>query len=210
MPKNAEKYRIQIGFKTLSSTHGGFATLARASAGAKMRVVIHDQLDAPSRFGVLCHELAHILLGHLGSDWDRWWPARANLGTKPMEIEAEAVAFIVTQRFGLKGSSAEYVSRHLDGGEIPEGVSLDLIAKTAGLLERMARETMPAPKPRPLPKKASGRGQRTAAARSPAITRSGPLKSAAPIPCLTARRCSIEPIQIGGGQLRGQIVLLMD
>lgn len=153
---NAEKYRIQIAFKTLSSTHGGFATLARASDGAKMRIVIHDQLDDPSRFGILCHELAHIMLGHLGSDWDRWWPARANLGTKTMEIEAEAVAFIVTQRFGLKGSSAEYVSRHLDGSEIPEGVSLDLITKTAGLLERMARETIPPPKPRPLPKKASG------------------------------------------------------
>lgn len=153
---NAEKYRIQIGLKTLSSTHGGFATLARASTGEKMRVVIHDLLDGPSRFGVLCHELAHIMLGHLGSDWDRWWPARANLNKKSMEIEAEAVAFIVTQRFGLKGSSPEYVSRHLDSGEIPEGVSLDLIAKTAGLLERMARETMPPPKPRPLPKKASG------------------------------------------------------
>lgn len=153
---NAEKYRIRIGFRTLSSTHGGFATLARVSDGAKMRVVIHDRLDDPSRFGILSHELAHILLGHLGSDWDHWWPARANLSAKTMEVEAEAVAFIVTQRFGLEGSSAEYVSRHLNGGEIPEGVSLDLIAKTAGLLERMARETMPAPKPRPFPKKASG------------------------------------------------------
>ena len=107
---NAERYRIQIGFRTLSSTHGGFATLARASGDGKMRVVVHDELDNPSRFGILCHELAHIMLGHLGSDWDRWWPARANLSTKTMEIEAEAVAFIVTQRFGLKGSSAEYLS----------------------------------------------------------------------------------------------------
>ena len=147
MPKNAEKYRIQIGFKALSPTLGGFATLARAAAGAKMRIVIRDQLDHPSRFGILCHEIAHILLGHLGSDWDRWWPARANLSRKTMEIEAEAVAFIVTQRFGLKGSSAEYVSRHLDGGEIPEGVSLELMAKTAGLLERMACQQCPLPSP---------------------------------------------------------------
>jgi hypothetical protein len=72
-----------------------------------------------------------------------------------MEIEAEATSFIVTQRFGLQGSSAEYVSRHLEGEEIPEGVSLDLIAKTAGLLERMARETVPPPRLRPLPTKAS-------------------------------------------------------
>ena len=62
-----------------------------------------------------------------------------------MEVEAEAVAYIVTQRFGLRGSSAEYVSRHLDDNDIPEGVSVDLIAKTAGLIERMARETIDIP-----------------------------------------------------------------
>ena len=74
-----------------------------------MRIVIRDQLDHPSRFGILCHEIAHILLGHLGSDWDRWWPARANLSRKTMEMEAEAVAFIVTQRFGVRcNCGAEY------------------------------------------------------------------------------------------------------
>lgn len=33
-----------------------------------------------------------------------------------MEIEAEATAFIVTTRLGLKGSSAAYVSGYLNGG----------------------------------------------------------------------------------------------
>ena len=153
MVENAGRHQIQIDFKPLSSTLAGFAALARLSSGAKMRIVIHDQRTGPSRFGVLCHELAHILLGHLGSDWDRWWPARANLDLKSMEVEAEFVAFIVSERFGLSGTSAEYVSRYLDGATIPEGVSLDLIAKTAGTLVRMANETMPAPKPRPIPKK---------------------------------------------------------
>jgi hypothetical protein len=52
----------------------------------------HDGLDEPSRFGVLCHELAHVLLGHLGSDLDRWWPARANLDHATVEIEASLPA----------------------------------------------------------------------------------------------------------------------
>lgn len=68
-----------------------------------------------------------------------------------MEVEAEAVAFIVTHRLGLKGSSVEYVSRHMQGGDMPVGVSVDMIAKTAGFIERMAREVLPAPKPRPQP-----------------------------------------------------------
>jgi hypothetical protein len=140
--ENAAGHRILVQFKTLSSTNGGFATLARADGDWKMRVVVHDQLDPPSRFGVLCHELAHILLGHLGSDWDHWWPARTNLSRAAVEIEAEAVAWITTSRLGLEGSSAAYVSRHLAGGRTPTGVSPDMIAKTAGHIEKMATETM--------------------------------------------------------------------
>jgi hypothetical protein len=103
-----------------------------------MRIAIHEDLDAPSRYGVLCHELAHIYLGHLGSDGDYWWPRRINLDCHTVEIEAEAVAYLVTSRLGLQGTSASYVSRHLSGGRIPESVSLDSIAKTASRIEEMA------------------------------------------------------------------------
>jgi hypothetical protein len=30
-------------------------------------------LGEPSKYGTLCHELAHIYLGHLGADRDHWW-----------------------------------------------------------------------------------------------------------------------------------------
>lgn len=143
---NADRYGIDVAFRWLSSTHGGFATSARGTGSAKMRVVVHAGLDQPSRLGVLAHELAHVLLGHLGGDNDLWWPARAGLDRAAMEIEAEAVAHIVTRRLGLTGSSAAYVCSYLDGDEIPATVSIDLIAKTAGLVERMAREELHAPK----------------------------------------------------------------
>lgn len=103
--------RIRIDFKTLSSTNAGFATLARGDANSKMRIAIHEDSDDRSRYGVLCHELAHIYLGHLGTDEDYWWPSRTGLNKRTVEIEAEAVAYIVTMRAGLKGSSAAYVSR---------------------------------------------------------------------------------------------------
>jgi hypothetical protein len=145
---NAGGYRIRVGFKPLSSTLGGFATIDRASGDWKMRIAIHDELDGPSRFGVLCHELAHILLGHLGTDKDHWWPGRSNLDRATVEVEAESVAYIVTSRLGLSGASAAYVSRHLKDGRVPAGVSMDFIAKVAGQIERMAREVLPARRPK--------------------------------------------------------------
>ncbi len=142
--ENAARHdRIHVDFKTLSSTLAGFATIARGSGDWKMRIAIHDGLDEPSRFGVLCHELAHIFSGHLGSDRDHWWPSRISLSHHAIEIEAEAAAYIVTARYGLEGASASYVSRHLKEGQPPKAVSLDMIAKVAGRIERMTRETLP-------------------------------------------------------------------
>jgi hypothetical protein len=136
----AEHDRIRVDFKHLSSTNAGFATMARGDATSKMRIAIHAHLDPPSRYGVLCHELAHIYLGHLGGDSDGWWPSRGNLKLHSVEIEAEAVAYIVTRRAGLNGTSPEYVSQHLDHlrpTKLPP-VSFDLIAKVAARIEDMA------------------------------------------------------------------------
>ena len=72
-----------------------------------------------------------------------------NLDHHSMEIEAEATAFIVTGQLGLQGSSDAYVSSHLKNGEsLPEGVSLDNIAKVSGKIGQMSKGVMPAPKPK--------------------------------------------------------------
>ncbi len=131
--------RIRVEFKILSSTNAGFATMAQSAGEWKMRIVIHSQLDEPSRYGTLCHELAHVYLGHLGTDRDRWWPSRTDLDGRALEIEAESTAFIVTSRLGLAGSSAAYVSRYLDGRPLPSSVSLDQVAKVASRIEQMSQ-----------------------------------------------------------------------
>lgn len=133
---------IRVDFRALSTTLAGFATFARGAGKWKMRIAIHDRLKTASRIGVLFHELAHVYLGHLGSDSDRWWPARSNLDHHSIEIEAEATAHVVATRLGLSGSSHEYVSRHLKDGDVPRGVSLDLIAKVAGRIEQMTRRKL--------------------------------------------------------------------
>lgn len=147
--ENAARDRIKIAFKTLSSTNAGFATFSRETQSWKMRIVVHDLLDEPSRFGVLCHELAHIYLGHLGADKDHWWPSRHNLNLQTVEIEAEAVAHIVTTRLGLSGFSDAYLSGHMKSNELPESVSIDLIAKVSGKLEQMTKTLLPKRRERP-------------------------------------------------------------
>ncbi len=142
--ENAQKRdRIQVQIQDLSSTHAGFATTQVRDSQWKMRIAIHADLDGPSRFGVLCHELAHIRLGHLGTDSDYWWPSRRDLRFAAVEVEAEAVSHVVCSRFGLEGTSSAYVSNYTQGTELPDGVSLDLIAKVAGRIEEMARRILP-------------------------------------------------------------------
>lgn len=84
-----------------------------------MRIALHEELDLPSRYGVLLHELAHIYLGHLGGDPDGWWPCRGDLDRSSAELEAKAVAYIVSRRAGLTGASAQYVSRYLGEKPLP-------------------------------------------------------------------------------------------
>jgi hypothetical protein len=140
--RNAETHdRIRVDFKELSSTNAGFATI-RSTEQWKMRIAIHSGLDEPSRYGVLCHELAHIYLRHLGTDSDHWWPSRVDLDGRSVEIEAETAAFIVTSRLGLAGSSAAYVSRYLGDGPLPPSVSLDQIAKVASRIAQMAARSL--------------------------------------------------------------------
>ena len=147
--ENAHRHRIRVDFKQLSSTLSGLATPAN-ELGDKMRIVVNVDLPEPSRFGVLCHEIAHILLGHLGCDEDRWWPARSHLGRSAIEVEAEATAYVVTRHLGLDGTSAAYVSRHLKAGiAVPGGVSFDMIGKVAGRIERMAKQLEAAPRTKP-------------------------------------------------------------
>jgi hypothetical protein len=144
----AEHDNIRVEVKTLSSTNAGFAAIARGDAHWKMRISLHEGLDDRSRYGVLCHELAHIYLGHLGSDADNWWVSRTGLNQNIVEIEAESVAYIVTHQLGLTGSSAAYVSRHLASGNLPPAVSLHMIAKVAGRLKEMALRSLPHRQPR--------------------------------------------------------------
>lgn len=141
--ENARRNCIRVDFKPLSSTFGGFATTRLYEpADFKMRIAIHDGLKPAEKYAVLCHELGHILLGHLGTDEDHWWPCRIGLTHAAIEVEAESVSFMVATRLGLNTSSAAYLAGYAKNGKIPDGVSLDLIVKVAGKITEMGDHTM--------------------------------------------------------------------
>lgn len=152
--ENARRLRIQIQRKPLAQLHGGFATTRLRDNRFKMRAVVHAGLNEASAFGVLCHEIGHILLGHLGTDEDLWWPYRTNLTHSAIEIEAEAVSYMVSARLGLQSSAAAYVASHARDGKIPDSVSLDLIVKVAGKIHEMTERLLPERSPK---KKATNR-----------------------------------------------------
>ena len=108
-----------------------------------MRIGLREELDEGAAYGVLCHELAHIYLGHLGADKEGGWPYRLNLPLNVAEIEAESVAHIVCRRAGLRTHAAEYLSSYVEDSSDLDSISIDLVSRAAGRIEEMGRRLMP-------------------------------------------------------------------
>jgi hypothetical protein len=141
--KNSERDQIEVRRLPMSKMRAGFATNRLRETGSKMSVGLRDDLDEAGAYGALCHELAHIYLGHVGADRDGWWPFRMNVSEAVAEIEAEAVAHVVCQRAGLRTHSSEYLSSFVENSEDLDAISLDLISRVAGKIEDMSRRLLP-------------------------------------------------------------------
>jgi hypothetical protein len=141
--KNCERDQIKIERVPLSETRGGFATTRMREPGWKMRVALRDSLDDAGAYAALCHELAHIYLGHVGADKDGWWPFRMNVSHAVAEIEAESVAHIVCQRAELRTHAAEYLASYVEDSDELDAISIDLISRVAGKLEDMSSRLLP-------------------------------------------------------------------
>jgi hypothetical protein len=149
--KNCERDRIRVERKPMGQLKGGFSTARGNDPAWRMRIGVRSELDAGSAYAVLCHELAHIYLGHLGADKEGGWPYRLNLSQAVMEIEAESVAHIVCRRAGLRTHSAEYLSSYVaDDGDL-DSISIDLVSRTAGRIEDMGKRLL-APRESPVKK----------------------------------------------------------
>ena len=96
--------------------------MGKSSGGV---ITIKSGLDPAEEFQVLAHELAHEML-HKGE-------ARAGSTKKSRELEAEAVAFVVSQAVGLDamGASADYIQLY-KGDKEQLSQSLESIRRAAG------------------------------------------------------------------------------
>jgi hypothetical protein len=149
--KNCERDRIRVERKPMGQLRGGFSTARVQDPHCKMRVGLREDLDEGAAYAVLCHELAHIFLGHLGADKEGAWPYRVNLPLTVAEIEAESTAFIVCRRAGLRTHSAEFLSNYLEDSSDLDSISIDLVSRAAGRIEDMGRHLLPPPEKPPKP-----------------------------------------------------------
>ena len=147
--------RISVTFKKLSLTKSGNVS-STPGKPYKCHINVKADLSPASTYYILCHELAHVYLGHLGNDDDQWWPSRLGVPRAIREVEAESVAYIVCTRLGLETRSHDYLTGYLPANLPLDSLSLDQIAKVAGRIEKMGAGLLPPRNPRE-PKK-RGRG----------------------------------------------------
>lgn len=108
-----------------------------ASRKPPYSILLNSKHSDAQKIGTLAHELAHILCGHLGEDRDNKIPSRGNLTTDIQEFEAEAVAYLITDRMNLDIGSVSYLASYLNSSkDVPE-YSLDIVLKVAGRIELM-------------------------------------------------------------------------
>jgi hypothetical protein len=108
----------------------------------RYQLSLNAKTNTAGRYATLVHELAHLYCGHLGTPNENWWPDRRGLNLNVREFEAETVAYLVCTRKGIDSKSGEYLSGYLEkNDEIPD-ISLDLVLKNTGLIERMGRERL--------------------------------------------------------------------
>ena len=93
------------------------------------------------QLGTLAHELAHVFCGHLGYLEEGFWPDRRNTTKVTRELEAEAVAYLVTDRLNLDIGSVQYLAGYLADGKALPDYSLDTVLKAVGKIEEMLRGT---------------------------------------------------------------------
>jgi hypothetical protein len=144
--KAAENFAIEVVETDqygglLAGTAAGLGVYPESLTGKKersFRVKLNAKHDLPTRYATLAHELGHIYCGHLGRDSKGRWPDRRDLilneTAKAMELEAEAVAWLVCQRNGIITRSNEYLNSLISEAGL-RAVSLYAIYEAANRVE---------------------------------------------------------------------------
>jgi len=131
---NCKEIQIEIRYVHLNTLHGG--SIAVYSTKENPVIRINKDFNKTQAFATLTHELGHLFLGHLGEK-PKEWANREHLDKSTRELEAESVSYMVCTRMGIGTKSDSYLSHHLTDENKINGISIDLIMKVAGKIEKM-------------------------------------------------------------------------
>lgn len=132
------KKKIDVIFdNTLRESQAGRASHDKFNNTRK--IYINKEHPKEVKFSTLCHEIAHLMLGHLGEFSDCQCKDRKDLDLATREIEAESVSWLVCDRLGIKTDADRYLNHHLeDNVTALQDISINNILITAGRIEAMA------------------------------------------------------------------------
>ena len=108
----------------------------------KYELVVNRKLSIESQYATIAHELAHLYCGHLGSPDSRWWPSRSGIDSDVAEFEAESITYLVCRRLGIESGSERYLANYVRRDSLIPHMSLELVMKTAGLIETMTKRRL--------------------------------------------------------------------
>ncbi len=122
---------VPITFEPINTGANGFYS------PSELRIVVKDDLPQLQTIKTMIHEIGHASLGH-GSKEDKW-------DRETKEVQAESVAYWVTQMFGLDTSdySFGYIggwSKDKEVSELKE--SLDIIKTTADEISKKIEDAL--------------------------------------------------------------------
>lgn len=138
-------YASKLGIKVLDRPLNFFnAGAVTTYVTGKLEIYLKVDHVHSQQFATLCHELAHVFLGHTGhiellKEGDRKkkinLPIRKDLSKDQMELEAETVNFLICKKLGLDTQSMEYLAGYIEKEGDWKNFSYELVIKVADRLE---------------------------------------------------------------------------
>jgi hypothetical protein len=124
----------------------GFRTAGYVrKVGEEINITLHPKYDKDTieKYGVLCHEIAHMLLGHLGyvavrkNNKDKKIAKdRSYIPINSQEVEAELTAWVVFNRLGFQKKSESYIASWLSEDGIDD-ISISEVVTVANKIFTM-------------------------------------------------------------------------
>lgn len=139
LERSCVKLGIDLEWRDLASNLAG-SVQPHSNQDWDFYLQLNSKHSEAQSLGTLAHELGHVFCGHLGETERGFWPTRRP-ELKTREFEAEAVAWMVTERLNLDIGSVRYLSGYLDSDQPLPNYSLDAVLMAAGKLEQMVHGT---------------------------------------------------------------------